>query len=141
MTTVVDAGVVIKWFVPEADHKAARALLQNEASLTAPDLLVSEVTNIAWKKTVRNEIGHAQARLIVSGFRKSGIELLPSFPVRERALEIGLTLGHPTNDCFYIATAERLGVPFVTADRRLHAIAGDTIFKDLILPLSGRTQL
>lgn len=47
---VVDASVVVKWFVDESDSPAARNLLQAHAagtdSLVAPDLLVYEVANV-----------------------------------------------------------------------------------------------
>ncbi len=136
MTTVVDTSIVIKWFVPESDHLSARRLLDDEPVLAAPDLLVSELANVAWKKARRGEINIAQARLIVSGFPNSGIDLLPSFAVRERALEIALELGHPAYDCFYIAVAENLKTAVVTADRRLHAVAADSAFAPLVRLLS-----
>ena len=47
---VVDASVAIKWFVREALHEEALRLVDNPDAMQAPDLLVVEVTNIAWKK-------------------------------------------------------------------------------------------
>ena len=134
--TIVDASIVIKWFVPESGHLSARRLLEEEPTLAAPDLLVSELTNVAWKKARRGEIDVAQARLIVSGFPNSGIDLLPSFAVRERALEIALSLGHPAYDCFYIAAAENLKTDVVTADRRLHAAVAESTFSPFVRLLS-----
>jgi len=67
VTFIIDASVAAKWFFrePLADH--ARDLLSHEATLEAPDFLVTEVTNIAWKKVIRGEIAHAQAQLAAAG--------------------------------------------------------------------------
>lgn len=136
MNWVVDASVVIKWFVPEEDQPAAYGLLQDENSLSAPDLLVAEMASIVWKKTVRKELASDQAHLIISGFPNSGIQLLPSLSLRERALEIALLLEHSAYDCFYIAAAERLDTPLVTADKRLLAAVRTTAFQDVVRPLA-----
>ena len=51
---VVDASVVIKWFVPEPFSLEARRILDDyragSLDLVAPDLLNAEVGNIVWKK-------------------------------------------------------------------------------------------
>jgi predicted nucleic acid-binding protein len=39
-----------------------------------------------------------------------------ALPVLERAAEIAFKLRHPIKDCVYMALAEALKVPFVTAD-------------------------
>lgn len=140
MKVVVDANVVVKWFVSESGRAEALDLLNTDDDFSAPELLVPEATNIIWKKVLRDEIAATQARLIVSGLESAGIMLIPSFDLRERALEIGLTLEHPTYDCFYIAAAERLGAPLVTADRRLCAVTRATAFEEIVRPLSGQAS-
>lgn len=139
MRIVVDANVVIKWFVSEAGRTEALSLLQGDDDLSAPDLVVPEVTNIAWKKALRSEIGVAQARLVVAGLASLDITLVPSLELRERALEIGLALRHPTYDCLYVAAAERLDGILVTADRRLHAVTRTPAFREIVRPLSEPT--
>ena len=63
MTYVVDAGVAIKWFVPEPLQDRAQSLLYAEGGqLEAPDFLIAEVANIAWKKAMRQEITASQAK-------------------------------------------------------------------------------
>lgn len=135
MTTVVDANVVVKWFVAETGRPEALELLQTETALAAPDLVVPEVANIAWKKVLRNEIGAEHARFIVAGLAGTGLDLSPPADDCDRALEIALALGHPAYDCFYIALAERLGTTLVTADRRLCSVAEGTPFAEFVRPL------
>ena len=50
MSLVVDASVAFKWFLSEEPH-ASRALTVLEAGtpLIAPDFLIAEVCNAAWR--------------------------------------------------------------------------------------------
>ncbi|HWA50577.1 MAG TPA: type II toxin-antitoxin system VapC family toxin, partial [Dongiaceae bacterium] len=119
MSLVVDASVVIKWFIDEPLHDYARQLLKGSESLYAPDLLLAEVGNIIWKKVIRGEIGEEQARKIAQSLRDLPLTLQSSDALIERALQIALSIKHPVYDCLYLACAEALGSTLVTADERL----------------------
>ena len=71
MSVVVDASVVIKWFVPEAGSDAASRLLASEDRLEAPDLLFAEIANAIWKKVQRGQLTRAESRLLVRDIEKS----------------------------------------------------------------------
>ncbi len=116
MTLVVDASVAIKWFVRENMHEEATQLLAGDESLLAPDLLLPEVANIAWKKAVRQEIGPEQAVRIVEACLDGGPVLVPSSGLIERAMQMALALTHSVHDCLYLACAEAAGGVLVTAD-------------------------
>jgi predicted nucleic acid-binding protein len=45
--------------------------------------------------------------------------LVPTAPLRARALDLALRRDHPVYDCLYVALAQREGLPLLTADRRL----------------------
>jgi predicted nucleic acid-binding protein len=106
MALVVDASVAIKWFIDEPD-------------LLAPDLLVPEVCNAAWRKVRRGESHPTQAKQIAQRLRHSVLALRPSAPLAARAMELALDLDHPVYDSFYLALAESEQAVLVTADRRL----------------------
>jgi len=92
VTRIVDTSVVVKWFVAEEGQEAAEALIGQP--LIAPDLILAEVSNAAWKKWRGKEIGEDQAVLaqtLVSSF----IELVPSRPLAGQALAIAIELEHP----------------------------------------------
>ncbi|MDE8652971.1 type II toxin-antitoxin system VapC family toxin [Novosphingobium album (ex Liu et al. 2023)] len=116
MKRIVDTSVAIKWFVIEADHEAAKALIGQD--LVAPDILVAEMSNAIWKKCRLGQMDRAQAALAQS-MVGSFIELLPSVPLAERALRIAIELDHPVYDCFFLALGEMLDLRVMTADRRL----------------------
>ncbi len=121
MAVVVDASVAIKWFIDEPDSDMARRLWRDEPDLPAPDLLVPEVCNAAWRKVRLNESDPAQAMQIAQRLRRGVLALHPSASLAPRALELALALDHPVYDCFYLALAEAEQVVLVTADRRLES--------------------
>jgi predicted nucleic acid-binding protein len=122
---VVDASVAIKWFIPEPLQDRAQSLLYAEGGqLEAPDFLIAEVANIAWKKAMRQEITASQANVIPNETRNALAVCHPSIELIEDALSIALQLRHPIYDCIYLAYAERIDRTLITADLRLcHAIA------------------
>ncbi len=123
MSLVVDASVAVKWYVEEDLSDEAVAILDRGERLFAPDLIVAEVANIAWKKAVRGEIGPDQAREIAGGIGRGVPVLCSSAELAGRALALALTLDHPVYDCLYLACAERVDGLLVTADRRLRDAA------------------
>jgi predicted nucleic acid-binding protein len=134
MSFVVDASVALKWVVSEPETADALAFLQRERpkGLSAPDLLVAEVCNVAWKKARRGEIDWLQA---IEAARRIGLTMtrfLPSRFLGRRATEIAIEIDHPVYDCLYLACAEAENATLVTVDRRmLRKLAGT--------PYSART--
>jgi predicted nucleic acid-binding protein len=125
MNLVVDASVVIKWFIDEPLHEHARQLLKGQENLYAPDLLLAEIGNIAWKKAMRSEIDEEQAQKIAQSLRDIPITLQSCDELINRALQIAISIKHPVYDCLYLACAEALEGILVTADERLEkALAG-----------------
>ncbi len=117
MSLVVDANVVIKWFVDENLRIQARHIFQYQLELTAPDLLLVEVANIAWKKARQKEIDNDQARSIVAALSNYIPFLVPISDLIDAATKLALELDHPVYDCLYLACAQRFGSG-VTADRK-----------------------
>lgn len=134
MIRLVDSSVAVKWFVAEEGDIAARAWIGQP--LTAPDLLLAEVSNVAIKKWKRGEATIEQARLGPS-FVISFVELVPSRQFAERALDIAFELRHPVYDCYFIAMCEMLEARMVTADRRLIALCAESPFADYLEPLAA----
>lgn len=137
MSFVVDASVAIKWFVRETLHEPALDVLEARARIHAPDLIIAEVTNTAWKKSVRNEIPRIQAEAIAAAIRGYVQHLQASEALIERALAIAFTLNHAVYDCLYIAGAERIGSFLVTADQRLLNKTAGTAFETRIVHLEN----
>src|SRR5262245_52514537 len=125
MTLVPDASIVIKWFVPEVDSDAARALLDGDHDFVAPDLLFAEVANTLWKKTRRGELALDEAVALLNDVGRTAIESISSRDLVDDALAVAARTGCSAYDALYVVTAARLETVMVTADERLlGAVAG-----------------
>ncbi len=136
MSFVVDASVAIKWFVEEVRSDAARAVLDSGEPLIAPDLVVPEVCNAAWKKVRRGEISHEHGAAVVRALPISFDRLFGTAELAPRAFSLGHRFDHPLYDCFYIALAEVESAALVTDDARVLALAGKAGLKGRARPLA-----
>lgn len=134
MTIVVDTSVAAKWFVEEAGREQALEVL-DAPDRHAPDLIVAEVANVAWKKAVRGEVTREQARFICASVRRYFAALHASESLVGRAIDLAFRLRHPIYDCLYLACAERTGAQLVTADRRLLVAIDGTELASLAIHL------
>lgn len=124
MLCVVDASVVLKWFLREPDSAAADSLLEkflnNEADLIAPDLILVETASALWKRAiVRKEISADEATLIHRELLTLPLSLIASGTVADAALQIALEQKHSVYDAIYCALAIERQCNFVTAGRTL----------------------
>lgn len=122
MIAVVDSSVVIKWFVEEEDSSLSLGL--RVLPLLAPDLILAECANVFWKKIRKGELDAADASQALRILELSALVIEPSRGVAVRALELAEVLEHPAYDCFYLALAERRGLPVITADAKLAKAVG-----------------
>jgi predicted nucleic acid-binding protein len=122
MNVVVDASIVLKWFVVEEDSRAA-LLVRTEHDIAAPDFLLIECRNALLNKVRRRELEPAQAEDAESGLDEIalGIAILPSSPLLRDAFTIALDLGEPIYDCIYLAAALATSRTLITADERFAA--------------------
>ena len=135
MTIVVDASVALRWCFPLNDSQRAEELLRSDGRLIAPDLVISEITNAAWKLVVFDKLPAATATTAVREVVKAFEELVPGSMLKDRALAIAIELRHPAYDCFYLALAEQRNARLVTADERLLRRCTETPFAKLVRPL------
>jgi predicted nucleic acid-binding protein len=118
---IVDASVVIKWHVVETHTDAALRLLRDDVpALHVPDLMFPEVGNILWKKVRRGDLTEEEARRIGHLVAAAPLEVHPSAPLLEAALEIAVRTGRTVYDSLYVALAVRMDSRVVTADEKLY---------------------
>jgi len=136
VTLVVDASVAIKWFVEENRSDAARAVLTSGESLVAPDLVVPEACNAAWKKVKRGEISQEQGAAVARVLPMSFDRLIPTAELASRAFALGHQFEHPVYDCFYLALAETESATLVTDDTQILALARKAGLSRWVQPLA-----
>jgi predicted nucleic acid-binding protein len=121
---VVDAGVAIKWYVPEIHEREAKRFLNPAYTLHVPDLLFPEFGNIVWKKArllKAPEITMKEARDIIDLLLNVTLTIHPMTPLLRVAYDLALGPKRATvYDCCYLALAIALGCRLATADQAFY---------------------
>jgi predicted nucleic acid-binding protein len=116
---VIDASVVIKWYVPEANYEAARAMRTGETALAAPDLLFAETANILWKLVHRGEMTASRAIEIIAEVAAAPFITISNESLAQDALDLAIATGLTAYDASYVALAMRIDKILITADEKL----------------------
>jgi predicted nucleic acid-binding protein len=132
---VVDASVVVKWFVEEDGQLGAFAILERGDECFAPDLVVVEVAGAFDKKLKAGAMLREQALEAIIAVQ-SRMTMVAGTRLIESALDLASQLGHPVADCVYLACALELGTPLVSADKVFVQKAAAGGFGDIVLALS-----
>jgi predicted nucleic acid-binding protein len=115
---VVDASLVLKWFVPEVQSAAARRWLAAGHDYVAPDLLFPETGNAVWKKVRRGELSPEDAQDLAHDLAAIGVEAVPTRTLVPDAQAIAVWTGLTVYDATYLTLAVRLDTQVITGDAR-----------------------
>ncbi|ABL77460.1 type II toxin-antitoxin system VapC family toxin [Thermofilum pendens] len=132
---VVDASVVVKWFVEEEGSDKALKVrdmyVEGEVELVAPELLVYEVLNALYYKRLFSEEEMAQ---VLEALEAYSFKLYPlKGEYARKALEISYRCDVTVYDASYVALAVLRDTYVYTADEKLARRLGE--------PYSGRVKL
>jgi predicted nucleic acid-binding protein len=133
---VIDASVLIKFYIPEFLSDRAQSILdsvkQGQVTLFAPDLVYSEAGNVLWKKhhlkeLTRTEVEEISDALILLPLRiESSKNLLPL------AVQIEMAYGVTVYDAMYVALSRIHETKMITADKRLFERLAKTDLKKYV---------
>ena len=90
--------------------------------LWAPHMMPAEVTNIVRRSLVAKLISADAAAMALADLDAFSLNLVPFRPFADRIWELRDNL--TSYDAWYVATAESLGAPMVSLDRRLAKAKG-----------------
>lgn len=129
MSYVVDASVVVAWFIPGEPWGVKARWLRDEyvegrIRLYAPNILLYELNNSLWKAVRRGLMDVETAAACVEAFPKLSPELLPLDVGRQlEALRMAVGEGVSFYDSAYIVAARATGSMLVSADSDLVSVA------------------
>ncbi len=123
-THVVDASVVMKWFLPdEVFAQEALAVLfalqDGEPSLVAPNHLYYEVANVLRTSVIRSRLTDEEARHSLVACLALPVITYGNRDLVLRGFDMAQRFGCAAYDGLYLAAADELGCPLIHADRRL----------------------
>lgn len=126
---VVDASVVLKWVLVEADSPLANALadewLRDRKRILAPGLIAYEAANILRQQVRKgamqiDDATIALPKIFAGGLHLDAVDEFGQATLGQRAIELAHQFGLPAAyDAHYLALAEREGCDYWTADQRL----------------------
>lgn len=115
---VIDACVGIKWFLPEANHEKAGAILNNYNSMIVPDLFFIEMDAIITKKVRQKLVKRKDAYQMYEEIRNIPFEVIPYKLISKIALDLSVALPITQYDACYLAVAIEFNQKVFTADKR-----------------------
>jgi predicted nucleic acid-binding protein len=121
---VLDASVGIKLCVQEDLSDVAESLIATMSAKPhthqyVPDLFFVECANVLWKYVIRHGYSRKDASRNLRGLYALNLVRIPTPTVIPAALEIALGHSISVYDACYIATADLVDAPLITADKRL----------------------
>jgi len=120
---VVDASLLVDALVGGSSGDAAQAALgDGDEEVAVPAVLPAEALSGVRSLMLRKVISRPLAMQAVSGIASLRIPLYPFEPFVERVWELRDNV--TVYDAWYVALAEALDVPLLTADRRLAETPG-----------------
>jgi predicted nucleic acid-binding protein len=127
---IIDASVGIKLFLVEplsdrTDALFARLTDNPPSQFYVPDLFFIECTNILWKYVQRFGYSADAARQNVADLVRLPLQIISTAALVEMVLDLSVAHGSTAYDSAYIALAQQLSLPFVTADEALVRRFGD----------------
>ena len=116
---VVDASVVIKWFIPEIHSEDALQVRHSHYRLHVPALITLELGNVLVKKIHRGEITRNEGNVILKELKQLPLQRHADERLFPTAYQLALDTQRSVYDCLYLALAESIDGVIITADARL----------------------
>lgn len=123
---VLDASVIIKWFVEEEDSFRAKMFFEQlrgrDIVAAAPDILLYELSNILLRK---RGMSAPEVKRAVHLLLETDIDIIPlEPPLVFETIDLAESTGASLYDASYLALAAREHATLVTADEKLLKLAG-----------------
>jgi len=128
---VVDASVLANALADDgSDGARARAVLRAASDVAMPDHANVETGAVLRKRWIASTINDARVDQALADFADLPIRRFPTLPLMARALELRDNL--TVYDAVYVALAEALNYPLVTADAKMARANGPTCTFNII---------
>ena len=133
--SVLDASVVLKWFVSEKDSDKAEALRSEyylgKREIIVPDLILYEVSNALH---YHPDFEPLEIKEAIQTLFDIGIEIVtPTQILMSKAIDIASENIVTCYDASYFALARDLQTDFITADQKFYKRLFQNGFTDIIL--------
>jgi predicted nucleic acid-binding protein len=112
---VVDASVIVKWYLPELYSEDALALLDRYQVVTV-DTVVAQIGSVLWKRIKPGEMRAQEGRDIMRNLVNLPIRFCPASVLAANAIEFSSYTARTFNESLFFVLALREKTRLVTAD-------------------------
>ena len=126
---VLDASVVVKWFLPEIHQIESFDLLKSNPVLIAPEFLKVEFDSILSKWCRSGRLNYERAEEVRTVFNKIKIYFVGLDDIADISFEVSAKLPVTYYDALYLCTAKLYECKMVTFDRKLYKSVKDSEFE------------
>jgi predicted nucleic acid-binding protein len=123
MRIVLDASAAIEVVLNRSKSSALADLLSQAEEVLAPDLLVSEATNVIWKCHRFEGLDRDSCEQALNAAVTIPDRLIPSVALYREAFLLAEVSKRPAYDMFYVALARREDAALLTLDAGLKSLA------------------
>lgn len=121
---VVDANILVKWFIPEDYSEHAAALMNDHlhgvVTAVAPSYAILEFANTLRKYVARKLLSRSDAIDALKLLEKIEVEFISiTFDFLREALKYAIKKSVTVYDAYYILLAKKYGAEMFTADEKL----------------------
>jgi len=138
---IIDASVLIKFFVPEVLSAKAEQLLvrveEGSVKLFAPDLIYAEAGNTLWKKRRLKELTQSEVGKITDLINSIPLKVEASKNLFRLAIDIAIVYEVTVYDALYLSMAKVYETQMMTADRKLFDLTAKTNLKRSVMWLGS----
>lgn len=135
---VIDASVLVNVVADDGrDGALARDLVARSGDLHAPEMVDVETVAALRKRWLVGDITNERFALALDDLDALELARFPALPLMRRAYELRANV--TAHDAAYVALAEVLGCPLVTADARLARAPGLTCEVSVLCPAPPTT--
>ncbi|MBI9055952.1 MAG: type II toxin-antitoxin system VapC family toxin [Bacteroidales bacterium] len=119
MIIVLDTSAAVEILLKKEDSEKYRSKIAEADAVIAPELYISEITNVAWKYNKLAGFSHEESYELA----QDGINIIDQFinsnDLWKEALREAMNNNHPVYDCLYIICARRNDGILLTKDKKL----------------------
>ena len=122
MIIILDTSAAIDILLGKGNFENYQNLIEKADTVIAPEIYISEITNVAWKYNKIADFTHEESLSLA----EDGINLIDQFvavkDLWKESLREAINNDHPVYDCLYVVCARRNDGILLSRDKKLKKI-------------------
>jgi len=122
MIIILDTSAAIDLLLGKGNFETYKNKIEKADTVIAPEIYLSEITNVAWKYNKIAEFTHEESFILA----EDGINLVDQFvsvkDLWKESLREAMNNDHPVYDCLYVVCARRNDGILLSKDRKLRKL-------------------